>query len=277
MSHATQQPSSSCPHELRPGTTVCLHCRFEARSVARRRRKKVLLKGSSALAVLSTLGTMGVVGRVALHSHTLSPHVRIATAAVLGEANGESAGSQIPAAVTPALAQPDSTRAAPANQAAAAPRDSGPPTPVANPTPAPTAAASAPATPVAKPRPTPATPTPVVPQGQSLVADSLVVTRSDSVVTLSFDRSMIRTRIADKFERLVRTTLPAIYGAVADSALARIPEGGLARQGDLINDLPVRGLRIPVAPGMSIALYPIARQGRDGPLVTQYRALVVRD
>jgi len=110
-----------------------------------------------------------------------------------------------------------------------------------------------------------------------VVGDSLLVVRADSSVTLLFDHPMVRTRIPEKFERFVRSTLPALYGAVADSALARIPEGGLARQGDLINELPERGMRIPVAPGLSIALYPITRSGRDGPLVTQYRTMVVRD
>jgi len=36
-------------------------------------------------------------------------------------------------------------------------------------------------------------------------------------------------------------------------------------------------MRIPLGPGLSIALYPIVRTGRDGPLVTQYRTFVVRD
>jgi hypothetical protein len=117
---------------------------------------------------------------------------------------------------------------------------------------------------------------PVVPQGQSNLPDSLLATRADSVVTVWFDRTMIRTRNPWKFERLVRSTLPALYGPLADSALARIPEGGLVRQGDLINELPTRGLRIPVAPGWTFSLYPITRPGHDGPLVTQYRVLVVR-
>ncbi len=117
---------------------------------------------------------------------------------------------------------------------------------------------------------------PVVPQGQTPLADSLLATRADSVVTVWFDRTMIRTRNPVKFERLVRSTLPALYGAVADSALKRIPEGAFAQQGDLINELPTRGLRIPLAPGWMFALFPITRPGHDGPLVTQYRVSVIR-
>ena len=137
-----------------------------------------------------------------------------------------------------------------------------------------------PASPATAPVPTapvtPAPASPLVPQGKSSLPDSLLATRTDSVITVSFDRTMIRTRNPWKFERLVRSTLPALYGPVADSALARIPEGGLVRQGDLINELPTRGMRIPVAPGWTFTLFPITRPGQDGPLVTQYRVSVVR-
>lgn len=276
MSSALQLPSNSCPHELRPGTTVCLHCRWEARTAARQRRNRVLVRGSSALAVLSTLGVIGLVGRVALHGRTLPQGVRVATVAVVGESNGESAK---PAAATDSASSQDQTDAATKSTiVAVAPMAAAP----ASSTPIQVSAfkpvAAVPTTP-SRPAPArlPASVVPVVPPGQSVVGDSLLVTRADSTVTLSFDRTMVRTRIPEKFERFVRTTLPALYGAVADSALARIPEGGLAHQGDLINELPARGMRIPVAPGLSIALYPITRSGRDGPLVTQYRTLVVRD
>lgn len=282
MSHESQLPSNSCPHELRPGTTVCLHCRWEARTAARQRRNRVLVRGSSALAVLATLGVIGLVGRVALHGRSFPSGVRVASVAMVGESNGESAKPSAPAdsanrrseadaATNATLIAPAPTSAAPSSAAPAVP------TTTAVPAPKPVTAV-----PSVTSRPTvasrqPGSVVPVVPQGQSVVGDSLLVTRADSFVTLSFDRPMVRTRIPDKFERFVRSTLPALYGAVADSALTRIPEGGLARQGDLINELPARGMRIPVAPGLSIALYPITRSGRDGPLVTQYRTLVVRD
>lgn len=268
MSRASQLPSISCPHELRPGTTVCLHCRWEARTAARQRRNRVLVRGSSALAVLATLGVIGLVGRVALHGRTFPQGVRVASVAVIGEANGESA-------------KPDQTADSASQQGQMDVAARSTIVAVSPPTPAPTSKPVV-AAPAMTSRPTPAarqpgSVVPVVPTGQSVVGDSLLVTRADSTVTLSFDRPMVRTRIPEKFERFVRSTLPALYGAVADSALARIPEGGLAHQGDLINELPARGMRIPVAPGLSIALYPITRSGRDGPLVTQYRTLVVRD
>ena len=278
MPHVSQTASDSCPHELRPGTTVCLHCRWEARTAARQRRNRMLVRGSSALAVLATLGVIGLVGRVALHGRSFPSGIRVATAAVTGESHGESATP-----VTPndsASQQGQLSVATTATVVAAAPSPSAA---LAIPAPATTSQPVAvtptvPARPAARRQPVSSVVVvPVVPQGQSVVGDSLLVVRADSSVTLSFDRTMVRTRIPDKFERFVRSTLPALYGAVADSALSRIPEGGLARQGDLINELPARGMRIPVAPGLSIALYPITRSGRDGPLVTQYRTVVVRD
>jgi hypothetical protein len=202
------------------------------------------MKGSSGLALLSTLAVIGLVGRVAFEKRLSSPRLRVATATVMSDAGGDAAKAM---AAAPSTAQQGVT------------------------TPAAPAAAPATTTPV-----TPAPVSPLVPQGQSSLPDSLLATRADSVITVSFDRTMIRTRNPWKFERLVRSTLPALYGPLADSALARIPEGGLVRQGDLINELPTRGMRIPVAPGWTFTLFPITRPGQDGPLVTQYRVSVVR-
>jgi hypothetical protein len=244
MSHAMQLPTNPCPHELRPGTTVCLHCRWEARSATRRRRRRLLMKGSSGLALLSTLAVMGLVGRVAFEKRLSSPRLRVATATVMSDAGGDAAKAMAPTAST---AQQGATMSV----------------------------AQAPA-PVSATAATPSPVSPVVPQGKSTLPDSLLATRTDSVITVSFDRTMIRTRNPWKFERLVRSTLPALYGPLADSALARIPEGGLVRQGDLINELPTRGMRIPAAPGWTFTLFPITRPGQDGPLVTQYRVSVVR-
>jgi hypothetical protein len=184
------------------------------------------------------------VGRVAFEKRLSSPRLRVATATVMSDAGGDAAKAM---AAAPSTAQQGVT------------------------TPAAPAPAPATTTPV-----TPAPVSPLVPQGQSSLPDSLLATRADSVITVSFDRTMIRTRNPWKFERLVRSTLPALYGPLADSALARIPEGGLVRQGDLINELPTRGMRIPVAPGWTFTLFPITRPGQDGPLVTQYRVSVVR-
>ena len=142
----------------------------------------------------------------------------------------------------------------------------------------------APATPVQPavtvPAPTPAiaaaTLKPVVPEGTTTLASGMTATRHDSVVVLSFDFAGARTRVPERFERLVRATLPSVYGVRADSAVRAIPEGGIARQGDLFTELAERGVRIPLTAGGVIAVYPISRAGRDGPLVTQYRVIVTK-
>lgn len=117
--------------------------------------------------------------------------------------------------------------------------------------------------------------TPVVPVGESSLREGVSAVRADSVVLLTFDTPMMRTRIPEKFEHFVRTTLPRIYGPVADSALARVPEGSLARsQRELLYELPNRGMHIPLRDGRSIALFPETRPGDDGPLVIRYKVFV---
>ena len=74
----------------------------------------------------------------------------------------------------------------------------------------------------------------------------------------------------------MRSTLPQVYGAAADSALRAMPTGAVARAGDLIETLPERGFHIPLAGGRTIAVWPVTREGRDGPLVVAYRAVASR-
>jgi hypothetical protein len=94
-------------------------------------------------------------------------------------------------------------------------------------------------------------------------------------VTLTFDTPKARTRRPEKFEQFVRMTLPSIYGKKVDSALATIPSGSLAHQGDLLTELPSRGMRIPVDSAWEIRVFPETRKGVEGPLVVRYRALAV--
>src|SRR5581483_4005322 len=70
------EPAIVCTHERRPGTTVCLHCRHEARLAAQAKRKRLLLRGSAVSAVVlsvfvvGALGAMALRGRVKPASHT---------------------------------------------------------------------------------------------------------------------------------------------------------------------------------------------------------------
>jgi hypothetical protein len=102
---------------------------------------------------------------------------------------------------------------------------------------------------------------PLVPVGRTALRDTMVADRAGDTVRVSFDLALARTRRPDKFEAIVRSTLPQVYGALADSALATLPE---------------TGFHIPIAGGRTIAVWPETRIGRDGPLVVAYRAVASR-
>jgi hypothetical protein len=112
-----------------------------------------------------------------------------------------------------------------------------------------------------------------VPVGRTALRDTMVADRSGDTVRVSFDLLLSRTRRPEKFEAIMRSTLPQVYGALADSALRALPAGAVARAGDLVTTLPERGFRIPLADGRAIAVWPETRVGRDGPLVVAYRAV----
>ena len=116
---------------------------------------------------------------------------------------------------------------------------------------------------------------PVLPMGQSTILDGVTVLRTDSSVVVSFDLTMVRTRRPDKFEQFVRATLPLIYGSPARDALAKIPSGELASQGDLLTELPSKGMHISPGTDWIILLYPETKPDSDGPLVVRYRVSVV--
>jgi len=118
-------------------------------------------------------------------------------------------------------------------------------------------------------------PRPIVAPGRTVLSDVAVAVRSGDTVAVHFDTPETRTRRPEKFERIVRSTLPAVYGPAADSALAAVPEGMLASGGDLLTALPERGVRLPTADGGALMLWPETRPGRDGPLVVTYRATIV--
>ncbi|MDB4885961.1 MAG: hypothetical protein JWN79_1399 [Gemmatimonadetes bacterium] len=117
---------------------------------------------------------------------------------------------------------------------------------------------------------------PVIDAGRTDMLAGRYVERSGDSVTVHFDTPVFRTRRADKFELVVRATLPAIYGAYADSVLAGVPSGELATSGDLLTDLPARGVALPARDGWRLTLWPGTRPGHDGPLVVSYRISLAR-
>lgn len=255
MPPTSDQPTPVCTHERGPGTTVCLHCRREARIAASHRRKQLVLRGSAGAIVVATFLAAGVLSASALRGRSARD-----TARRLADPPHAPTQSAV-AAPTPA--KPDSV-----TQQGVAPAPRPVTTPVAT-----TGAASGS---VASTRgPSAGAPFgPVIAEGEASIAAGVTAVRTDSAVSVSFDNPERRTRIPEKFEAFVRETLPKVFGSTADSALAKLKAGGIASQGDLLMDLPIRGVRIPVNPAWDIMLYPATRPGRDGPLVIRYSAVV---
>ena len=113
---------------------------------------------------------------------------------------------------------------------------------------------------------------PIVAEGRSELGDGLFAVRDGKSVTVHFDVPDARTRRRDKFDRIVRATLPRVYGPVAQAVLDEIPEGQILTVGTLPADLANSGLRIPLGDSASIELWPELRDAPGGPLVVGYRA-----
>lgn len=125
-------------------------------------------------------------------------------------------------------------------------------------------------------RPTPALAGPIVAEGRTALAGGLYAVRAGDTVEVHFDTPSTRTRRPEKFERIVRETLPAVYGTLADDALADVPAGQLVDAGELLVGLPERGVRLRTAEGGTLVVWPATRPGRDGPLVITYRATILQ-
>jgi hypothetical protein len=117
---------------------------------------------------------------------------------------------------------------------------------------------------------------PIVGQGRTALRDGLVAVRTGDTVAVHFDTPTMRTRQPQKFEQLVRSTLPAIYGAAADSILATVAAGSLIRGVDPTSTTVTHGVYLPLAAGWNLALWPETRPGRDGPLIVTYRTALTR-
>lgn len=116
---------------------------------------------------------------------------------------------------------------------------------------------------------------PLIADGRTDLGDGTYAVRAGTEIVVHFDTPQRRTRRRDKFERVVRETLPAVYGTPAQHALDAVPEGGLITGEDLLTELPSRGVTLPARDGIAITLYPGTRAGQDGPLAVRYRVAVV--
>jgi hypothetical protein len=229
----------SCPHERRPGVTICLQCRNAEHRAARGRLARAVLTGALAVGVAG-----GIAGAVLLRPGATRPE---------GGAVARPAATEASSAATLASGRAGDAAAKTAGISA------------------PSVALAAPATGTVKP--------PVAPriaEGRTELRDGVYALRAGDTIAVHFDTPLARTRRPEKFERLVRATLPRLYGEDAERALAALPSGALVAQGDLLAELPVRGVRIPVGDGWELALHPATRPGQDGPLVVSYAVTLAR-
>jgi hypothetical protein len=241
---------------------VCLRCQHAERAAKRARQRQLLARGTATALVLAVIAAVGIAGATAIRARvSLTSDER----AVAGDASLSALTSS---SDSNSQAATDSTMTmSPAPAPVVTPVRSVAPSSVAPSSVAPSVAASA-----VRSEGTGSV-SPVVPVGRTALRDTMVADRAGDTVRVRFDLVLARTRRADKFEAIVRSTLPQVYGAVADSALRTMPAGAVARAGDLIATLPERGFQIPLAGGRTIAVWPEMREGRDGPLVVGYRAL----
>jgi hypothetical protein len=243
-----------CPHDRRPGTTVCLLCLRDARLAANARLRRTALRlGGGVLAVAIAATTFVSGGGLDLLTRRAPAEGGAEEPALQSIAAAPSSDQPVVSLIATSTTSPAGSPAAP---------------------PAEVPESSAPATPSA---PTGAPPiAPIVRDGRTWLRDSLFVVRAGDTARVHFDTELARTRRPAKFEGIVRETLPAVYGPAAARALERLAPGALVAGGDLVADLPTRGVRVPLSDGWAIALWPETRPGRDGPLVVSYRARVVR-
>jgi len=118
---------------------------------------------------------------------------------------------------------------------------------------------------------------PIVAEGRTDLGDSVFAERVGADVTVHFDTELLRTRLDEKFERVVRMTLPKVFGPEIGARLDSVSPGQFVRGGDLLTDLPSRGIALALpARNRTLMLYPVTRPGQDGPLVVAYRATVAK-
>jgi len=116
---------------------------------------------------------------------------------------------------------------------------------------------------------------PVIPriaEGRKDLGDGVFAERNGDEVTVNFDTETLRTRFDWKFEGIVRSTLPQVYGQEVGAALDSIPTGQFVYGADILTQLPARGVALSLPRARTLRVWPITRPGRDGPIIVAYRA-----
>ena len=231
-----------CPHDVGPGIPVCLRCRKENRVATRERRRRALFATAAIALGVATIGAAGAAGM-------LDNELR-------------AAGFTFPAAPMPSAPSASEPQSAPeiVPDTVAIVSVSSEDTVVS--------VASVTTPPVPELAPT-------IGEGRTPLRDGIVAQRSGDEITVHFDTPVARTRRPEKFEGVLRATLPQIFGGSFDSALVAMPVGTLVPPHGLTTDLPTQGLYVPVPGGSTLRIWPETRPGEDGPLVVRYRVLVV--
>ena len=243
----TSPQPAPCPHDLGKGTSVCLRCRQERRDAERARQQRLL--GLSGVAAMGLIGVyvIGASAASAFRAHPRSDSAQVAPRASVVASSVVSSGREGREVTLQGVAAPVPTReTAPVSTAALEPASRSP---------------------LAL----------IVREGRTTLPDSIIAERGGDSVIVDFDTPTARTRRRDKFEDVVRRTLPLVYGATVDSVLRSIPAGGIVGGVDLLTELPRRGAHLKVAAGWTLDLWPETRPGQDGPLVVGYRARMTRD
>ena len=276
------QRAEPCLHDLRPGTTVCLHCRKAAREARIAHRNQILARITVIAVIVGVAAASARAGLTAYRQGALPevPQLMAATTKAIVESLPGSASTTAPAAI----AQADS--AAPGIDSAAVRPDSGLVAPAAQvmvpgalDAAQPEGKLAGPAAPVPAPvvvSPPAVPPAPAVADGRTELEGGMYAMRSGDTVTVYFDTPEARTRRPEKFEQIVRATLPVIHGSTAQSILGALPPGALVGAADLLTDLPTRGVHLRSTDGRALSLWPETRAGRDGPLVVSYRSVLAR-
>jgi hypothetical protein len=230
---------------------VCLRCRQEQRDAARARQQTLLAMSGVATMGLIGLYVLGAGAANAWRASRIGDTTKVAPrASVVASSVSTTNDVRQQGGPTPGVATLASSSTAMPSVAATSPT-----------------AAAAPQPPLAL----------LVREGRSSLPDSLIAERGGDSVIVDFDTPATRTRRRDKFESIVRRTLPMVFGAPIDSVLRALPPGEIAGTADLLEELPKRGVHLRVADGWTLDLWPETRPGQDGPLVIAYRARVSRD
>jgi hypothetical protein len=274
---ATYDASWTCQHERRPHTTVCLLCRRDERAAAQARRRRALGRVSLIGLAVVFFSAGGVAAITAMEGRWPTPAAlgrwpaaegwlevaRTKTRDAISNITRRASAAPVPIYASPVVADSlnstDSLHTIPTTDTVLAALDEALRR-------AQDSAASAAGPPLK----------PIVAEGRTALRDGLVAVRTGDTVAVHFDTPMLRTRQPQKFEQLVRSTLPSIYGAAVESVLATVAAGELIRGVDPTKTASTHGVYLPLAAGWSLALWPETRPGRDGPLIVTYRTALTR-